>query len=76
MFGYAAELCIDLITLTFYLIGYSCSVLFFISLCFYHRAFAKMIEHLVQKLHRNNDSDQDNEKLLCELIRFHISAKE
>lgn len=58
-----------------FLIQNSAFLLLFISLCVFHRAFYQMFSHTLKKLDHRNEN-QDDEKFLCDLIRFHNTVKE
>lgn len=68
--GYFAEMCVSILFSYVYLILTGIPLLLFISMCIHHQAFLEMFKHWIGK------SVQCDAKLLCDLIRFHISAKE
>lgn len=49
-------------------------MVFFISMCLHHDAFNKMLQHFLRKLGTPN-SNHKNEKILCNLVRFHNLTK-
>lgn len=67
--GYFAEILFHSITSYGYGISIGTPLLLFISLCFHHQAFSKMFKHSI------DESEKYDAKLLCDFIRFHISAK-
>lgn len=74
LFGYAGEIVYDVLIGETYLIAGS-FMLFFIALCQHHQAFYQMFEHKLNKLKRRNEI-KDKQKILRDLIRFHITVKE
>lgn len=46
----------------------------YISICFHHQAFYEIFSHLVRKFDRL-DENQNRQKNICELVRFHSVAK-
>lgn len=72
--GYFFEICYDITTGETYLISGS-GILLFISLCQFHHAFLKMLQHSLRQLD-HPDKTRNDKQFLCELIRFHVSVKE
>lgn len=60
--------------------GGTCSIIFgtllivYISICFHHQAFYEIYSHLVRKFDRL-ELNQNRQKNICELVRFHVMAK-
>lgn len=53
-------------------------LLLFISICLHYRTFYEIIKHWIDEWNNENANGNTNrcdEKFLCELIRFHVSAK-
>lgn len=52
-------------------------LLLFISICLHHRTFYEIIRSWIDKWNNGNGNrcDLDSRKLLCDLIRFHMSSK-
>lgn len=71
--GYAGEISIDVMVTVGYLIANGSLLLFFMSMCIYHRAFLKIFEHSVDNL--DAIKGRNKEKCVLDLIRFHISTK-
>lgn len=68
--GYFAELLL-LIPLAYgYMIINGTFLLLFISICMHHQAFHKMFKQ------STNRTDKCDSKFLCDLMRFHVLAKE
>lgn len=71
--GYMGEICFVILTGACFMICGS-FILLFISLCLHHRTFYTMIQHFVTEFDDLQEKHSENE-ILCNLIRFHISAK-
>lgn len=50
-------------------------LVFFISMCIYHQAFYEIFENLIDKWD-SHDASPDDERFICDLIRFYVSIKE
>ena len=76
IFGYFGEL-IQMMTVTqiFFLVN-GVSLMLFISICFYHRAFLKILKNSIDEWNSQDKKTRNDAKFICDLIRFHISAKE
>lgn len=72
--GYIAEILFSIGVCEVYLAFNGTILLFFVSICWYHRAFYHMFQ---QSLEEFNEcaKDQYHKKLLCKLISFHNSIK-
>lgn len=75
LLGYFGEEALSIFTAEFYLIVNGSILLLFIGICLHHQAFFKIFHHGVSKLNHFHE-DQNDEQLLCELVQFHILAKE
>lgn len=73
--GYIGEITFTLFNNVTFLIAAAALMLFFISLCFHHRAFSGICELMAAKLNRRDENCR-NKEILCDLIRFHVSARE
>lgn len=72
--GYLAEMCLSIPFAAWYYLLKGVSILFFISLCYHHEAFYKILQRSVHILNTVNNY-RDQKILLCNIIRFHNSAK-
>lgn len=73
--GYFGEMICNLWFAESYLISNGAIIVMLLSMMFHHQAFYKMIHHTLDTLN-TPDKNRDDKKLLCKLIRFHISIKE
>lgn len=73
--GYIAEICVEAIVSVYFMIASFTPIVLFISINLHHQAFYKMVQHSIGELD-SSDRNQNDQQLLCELIRFHMSAKE
>lgn len=68
--GFFVELCVTMEVGYEYIMVNGTPLLFFISMCIHHQAFYQMFQHLT------NEAKLCDEKIICDLIRFQLSAKE
>lgn len=73
-FGYVGESSFVIASAEAFCIGNGSTFLLFISICIHHHAFYKIYKYSINKC--KNNGNHCDEKLLCNLIRFHISIKE
>lgn len=77
--GYIAEILFNIMGCEVYYIANGATTLLFISMCLYNRAFLEMVQSMLHNLnntdHKPNDRKQNDRKLLCKLIEFHVSVK-
>lgn len=73
--GYICMTLFDIVAIEYYMIISGSLLLTFISICLHHRAFYKRFRCSVYKLEKPDEHKNDKE-ILCEMIRFHITAKE
>lgn len=71
--GYAGTMFFEIMVCLAYLTYVGVFLLLFISLCLIHRAFYRKFRHLMRKF--DEDPEHKVEKL-CDVIRFHNTAKE
>lgn len=72
--GYLAEICLDVNQAVNYLFVIGIELVLFISLCLHHQAFYKMFQFFLRKFDCT-DPKQNNQEILCELIRFHVMVE-
>lgn len=72
--GYFAEIFFSTSFSESYLLTNGTILLLFISIYMYIEAFIKMFQHSVQKLGAP-DKNQDDNELLCKLIKFHVLVR-
>lgn len=73
--GYIYEIGFVITVGAAYLLTNGALLLFFISMCWHHQAFSKIVRHFLCKSDHSNGKRNDKE-FLCEIIRFHVSIKE
>lgn len=73
--GYFWEICYDLVTAEVYVFSGAMFIILFVSLCYHHRAFFKIFQHSLHTFDRSDEARND-EILLFQLIRFHVTIKE
>lgn len=76
LLGYFFEICFGLYNFEAYFIASGALLLLFISICWHHQAFYKMIQHTANKLELPDQNRNDKDQIIRKLITFHISAKE
>lgn len=72
--GYIGEIIFHVVTGQIFLFVTGIVILLFIAMCLHHQAFYQMYCHSLQKF-ECIITKQNHKKHLCELIRFHVSAK-
>lgn len=81
-FGWALEQSACLLATTVYFLITSALLSLFIAICEFHEAFYKYLQHLVTSIDQQLGDLQPkmiklrSKQILCETIRFHVSAKE
>lgn len=75
LLGYFGDVCFIELFSHMYLFVNGAFLLLFISLCVHHREFYEIVRYLALQLD-HADTQRNDKKLLCQLIRFHASAKE
>lgn len=68
-------ICYDLVTAEVYVFSGAMFIILFVSLCYHHRAFFKIFQHSLHTFDRSDEARND-EILLFQLIRFHVTIKE
>lgn len=77
LWGYFGEICLIIPIFLAYMIPNNALLMMFTSMCYYHRGFYQIFQHTVDKLATEVSAKNENcEKTICKLIRFHISVKE
>lgn len=74
--GYFGEIGFSLGIVVASLVSNNMLLVLFVSICFYHRAFCEIYEHLIEKFNWQSNQDKSEEKLIYNLIRFHVLVKE
>lgn len=69
------EIIIDIIIIESYLIVNGAILHLFVSMCWHHQAFLKILRHAVRQLD-DTDKNRNDKEFLRKLIRFHVSVKE
>lgn len=58
------------------LVGFGVVLLLFVAICLHNQAFSEIFEHSIDKWNRRKGKNQNDEKFLCDLMRFHLTVKE
>lgn len=58
------------------LVGFGVVLLLFVAICLHNHAFSEIFEHSIDKWNRRKGKNQNDEKFLCDLMRFHLTVKE
>lgn len=74
--GYFGEIGFSLGIVAASLTSNNMFLVLFVSICFFHRAFYEIFEHLIEKFKWQSGQDQSGQRLIYNLIRFHVSTKE
>lgn len=73
--GYVLQVAYTINFSEMYYIANATFLILFITICLHNQAFYKMFRHSLQKLDQTNQ-DRNVQKILCDLIHFHITTKE
>lgn len=73
--GYIGKFIYSEVVTQAYLLGNSAFLLLFIFICWNYRGFFEVIRNFVDRLN-HPDVNQINQKLLKQLVEFHVSIKE
>lgn len=74
--GYFGEIAFSLGIVVASLVSNNMLLVLFVSICFYHRAFCEIYEHLIEKFKWQSNQEKSDEKLIYSLIGFHVLVKE
>lgn len=74
LFGYLAEVFYGTFLCEVFIVATGSVLCLFMSMSWHHEAFYFMFRHSIRKL--DSPVNQDNEKIVSDLVRFHIMAKE
>lgn len=76
VFGYFAEMLFMTDLFTIYLVVFGSISLLLVSLCIHYQAFCDMLKHMIDKCERSHNYPGNDEQFICDIIRFHLTAKE
>lgn len=74
LLGYFGEICFSILMGESFLL-FNSLILLFISISLHHQAFYKRFKHSLREIERPGEK-RNNERFLCELVRFHITIRE
>lgn len=57
-------------------VGFGVVLLLFVAICLHNQAFSEMFDQSIDKWNGRKGKNQNDEKFLCDLMRFHLTVKE
>lgn len=72
--GYLVYGCSFVAVIEGYFLANGALLILFVSICVHHEAFYEQFQYVIGKLDKD-DAKRNNERVLCDLIRFHNITK-